>query len=128
MTHMRLPIALVCLLAVGACSDQRFDRTLKALEGASEAQLITGMGRPPDNVVPLQSGAKILQWRRLENVYTSGTPGQIMVVGNTSYYLPGARPSVDHEFCLINWTVTNGIATQYHWQGDCRSLQNKTGG
>lgn len=125
---MRLAVVLVCLLLAGACSDQRLDRTFKALEGASEAQLITGMGRPPDNVVPLQSGAKILQWRRSENVEKSGTAGQVMAVGGTSYYLPGARPSVDHEFCLINWTVTNGIATQYHWQGECRSLQNKPGG
>jgi hypothetical protein len=128
MTLMRLRAALICLLVAGACSDQRLDRTFKALEGASEAQLIVGMGRPPDNVVPLQSGAKILQWRRSENVYQSGTPGQVMVVANTAYYLPGARPKVEHEFCLINWTVTDGIATQYHWQGDCRSLQNRPGG
>jgi len=125
---MRLPLALVCLLAAGACSDYRFDRTLKALEGASEAQLVVGMGRPPDNVVTLQSGAKVLQWRRNENVYRSGTPGQIMVVSNVSYYLPGTNPSVENEFCLINWTVTNGIATQYHWQGECQSLQNRPGG
>ena len=55
MTLVRLAQALACLLLVGACSDARLDRTFKALEGASEAQLITGMGRPPDNVVPLQS-------------------------------------------------------------------------
>ena len=125
---MRSVTALVCLMVAAACADARLDRTFKALEGASEAQLITGMGRPPDNVVPLQSGAKILQWRRSENVYSPGTPGQIMVSGGVSYYLPGARPSVDHEFCLINWTVTNGIATQYHWQGECKSLQRKPGG
>ena len=125
---MRLAAAVVCLLLAGACSGQRLDRTFKALEGASEAQLITGMGRPPDNVVPLLSGAKILQWRRSEDVEKSGTPGQVMVVGNTAYYLPGATPRVEHEFCLINWTITNGIAAQYHWQGDCQSLQNKPGG
>ena len=126
---MRLLAALICLLAVGACSDYRFDRTLKALEGASETQLIIGMGRPPDNVVPLQSGGKVLQWRRSENIYNSGTPGRMMVMSKTEfYYLPGVNPSVRNEFCLINWTVTNGIASQYHWQGECRSLGNGPGG
>ena len=126
---MRSRLPLLLLLAVVACGDYRFDRTLKALEGASEGQLITGMGaRPPDHVVTLQSDAKVLQWRRNENVYNSGTPGQVMVVSNVSYYLPGARPTVDNELCIVNWTVVNGIATQYHWQGECRSLQERPGG
>lgn len=128
MTRLHSFAALVCLLLAGACADARLDRTLKALEGATEAQLVTGMGRPPDNVLTMQSGDKVLQWRRSENVYSSGTPGQFMVVSGVSYYLPGVPPSVDHEFCLINWTVTNGIATQYHRQGECRSLQNRPGG
>jgi hypothetical protein len=51
-----------------------------------------------------------------------------MVVGGATYYLPGAIPKVEHEFCLINWTVANGVATQFHRQGDCKSLQNKPGG
>ena len=50
---MRLPIALVSLLAAGACSDQGFDRTLKALEGAhSPAALRAEVSRRVNGTEP----------------------------------------------------------------------------
>ena len=121
----KLGAYLILFLAVAGCSQSTggtgFDRTLKAMEGTSEAQLITTMRRPPDSSVESEPGVKVLQWRRDQTVKYSGTAGSAMVVGGQFYYLPGAAAREEREQCFVEWTVVKGVATTYRWEGQCRS-------
>lgn len=119
----RVGALFILSLAIVACGDEAgFDRTLKAMEGSSEAQLTTAMRRPPDSSVESQPGVKVLQWRRDATVRYSGSGGSGMVVGGAFYYLPGSPARTEREQCLVEWTVVRGVASKFRWEGQCRSM------
>lgn len=122
-TMRKLGALLLLSLVIAACGNEAgFDRTLKVMEGSSEAQLISAMRRPPDSSVDSQPGVKILQWRRDATVSYSASSGSSMVVGGTFYYLPGAPARTEREQCLVEWTIVRGIATKYRSEGQCLNI------
>jgi hypothetical protein len=104
-----------------AQSDARyaqFDARLTEMAGANERQLLGAMGRVPDNSYQLDDLTKVLQWR-WDETYISPS------CSPTYHGRPsgGYPPSLVHESCVVDWTVTKGTSQTYHWVGyGCRSV------
>ncbi|MFO1157800.1 MAG: hypothetical protein U1E60_03075 [Reyranellaceae bacterium] len=121
----RLSIGLVSLLVAGCSSTEDLDRRLREMAGASERDLLGGMGRIPDNSFQLNEDTRILQWR-WDTSYIS--PGVAPV-----FYRPwggwgwgwggGIPPTLVRQGCIVEWTVTSGATKAYRWQGNgCASV------
>ena len=110
--------ALLAALLVGACaSSDALDARMKPLVGANEPALLAAMGRAPDAGTEPAPGVKLLQWR-WERSYA--IPDRML--GYT--YAGGAIRPIAHtpegmvrNECLAEWTVEQGIATRYRWEG-----------
>ncbi|MFO1081804.1 MAG: hypothetical protein U1E23_14380 [Reyranellaceae bacterium] len=124
---LRRPVcALVMSLLLAACgpTDAQFDQRLREIAGTDERGLLGAMGRIPDSSYPLDDTTKVLQWRWDTSYVSPGMPPMYQRIG-PGLWIPvgGIPPAVVREGCIVEWTVSAGIAQRYRWQGNgCRSV------
>jgi hypothetical protein len=58
----------------------------------------------PDSSYQFDDETKVLQWR-WDRFYINPP-------------IPRAPPSLTHESCIVEWTVTKGTSQTYHWKGN----------
>ena len=122
---MRHRLALLILLLLSGCTStppvETFDVRLREMGGRPERALIDGMGRIPDNSYQLDADTRILQWRWDTSYVSPGVPAIYRRVGLVWMPMGGIAPAVVREGCIVEWTVTQGNAQSYRWQGNgCR--------
>ena len=109
---MRSPASFAVLL-VGACaSGDSLDARMKPMVGANEPALVAAMGRTPD--------AKLLQWC-WQKAYA--IPDRMLgytYAGGAYKPIPHTGEGMVRDACLAEWTIENGVATRYRFEGnDC---------
>lgn len=122
---MRRVLAILAFLSLVACQANydAFDLRLSEMAGGSEASLLGGMGRIPDNTYQLDDNTKILQWRWDTSYISPGTPPMYRRIGWGWTPIGGFPPTLVRESCIVEWTVAKGSAQAYRWQGTgCRSV------
>ena len=125
--RMRFPSArLLPLLVVAACASSAnddLDLRLREMAGASERDLLGGMGRIPDNSYQLDAETRILQWRWDTSYISPGMAPMYQRLGRMWMPMGGIPPTLVRQGCIVEWTVTSGTTKAYRWQGDgCRSV------
>jgi hypothetical protein len=121
----RLPMsryALLAALLAGACASaaDALDYRMKPLVGANEPALLAAMGRPPDASAQPAPGVKVLQWRWQRSYAVPDRMLGYTYASGTVQPIPHTSEGMVREACLVEWTVEQGIATHYRWQGnDC---------
>jgi hypothetical protein len=119
-------LALLFLLALAGCATRAereavFDNQLREMSGASEARLLSSMGRIPDNSYQLEDGTKILQWRWDTSYIDPGTMALYPRYGGWGggRWAPmgGFPPTLVRQNCIVEWTMESGSAKGYRWQG-----------
>lgn len=126
---LRRFLALCSLLLLAGCASRAereavFDNQLRAMAGQSEAQLLSSMGRIPDNTYQLEDGTKILQWRWDTSYIDPGMPMFTRYGGwgwgwGGGWWAPmgGFPPTLVRQGCIVEWTMVQGSAQGYRWQG-----------
>jgi hypothetical protein len=129
-------LTLFPLLFLAACATRAereavFDNQLRAMAGQPEAQLLSSMGRIPDNTYQLEDGAKILQWRWDTSYIDPGSAPLYSRFGGWGwgwgggYWVPmgGFPPTLVRQSCIVEWTMVQGAAQGYRWQGSgCQNV------
>jgi hypothetical protein len=120
---MRRYLLLAALLA-GACADDgSLDARMKPMVGTTEPALVAAMGRAPDANSETVPGVRLLQWRWQKEY---AIPDQMLgytYAGGTIRPIPSTPTGMMREACLAEWTVENGVATRYRWEGsDCSAM------
>jgi hypothetical protein len=129
-------LALFFLLSVAGCTtraerEAAFDGQLRAMAGAPEARLLNSMGRIPDNSYQLEDGTRILQWRWDTSYIDPGAPALYPPYGGWGWgwgggwWTPmgGFPPTLIRQNCIVEWTMANGSAAGYRWQGNgCQKI------
>lgn len=115
------PHALLAVVFVGACaSGGSLDSRMKPMVGANEPVLVAAMGRAPDASRQAAPDVKLLQWRWQR---TYAVPDRMLgysYAGGSYKPIPSTGEGMVRDACLTEWTVENGVATRYRWEGnDC---------
>jgi len=132
----RRVLALLVFLSLAGCTtraerDAAFDSQLRAMSDSSEARLLGSMGRIPDNSYQLEDGTKILQWRWDTSYIDPGVPALYPRYGGWGWgwgggwWTPmgGFPPTLVRQNCIVEWTIVNGSAKGYRWQGNgCQKI------
>ena len=113
--------ALLAAFLLGACGGaDALDARMKPMVGANEPALLLAMGRTPDASSEPAPGTKLLQWRWQR---TYAIPDRMLgysYAGGTIKPIPHTPEGMVRDECLAEWTVEQGIATRYRFQGnDC---------
>jgi hypothetical protein len=120
----RVLVSLLLLTPfLGACgqTNAQFDARLREMAGTNERQLVSAMGRSPDNSYRLDDQTKILQWRWDRSYISPGWSPPRYYRGRSIDENP---PTLVRESCRVEWTVSKGTSQTYHWEGDgCRSVR-----
>lgn len=106
--------ALLAAFLLGACAGaDALDARMKPMVGANEPALLAAMGRTPDASSEPTPGVKLLQWR-WQRAYA--VPDRMLGFKP----IPHTDEGMVRDECLAEWTVEQGIATRYRFQGnDC---------
>lgn len=129
-------LTLLALLALIGCTTRAereavFDDHLREMAGAPEAGLLSSMGRIPDNTYQLEDGTKILQWCWDTSYIDPGTAPIYWRYGGWGRgwgggpwtALGGFPPTLVRQNCIVEWTMVNGTAKGYRWQGaGCQNI------
>jgi hypothetical protein len=115
----RYAVLAACL--AGACtSADALDARMKPMVGANEPALLLAMGRTPDASSEPAPGVKLLQWR-WQRAYA--IPDRMLgysYAGGSIKPIPHTAEGMVRDECLAEWTLEQGIATRYRFQGnDC---------
>jgi hypothetical protein len=113
--------ALLAAFLAGACaSTNALDARMKPMVGANEPALLLAMGRTPDASTEPAPGVKRLQWR-WQRAYA--IPDRMLgysYAGGSIKPIPHTAEGMVRDECLAEWTVEQGVATRYRFQGnDC---------
>ena len=113
--------ALIAVFLVGACANaDALDARMKPMVGATEPALIAAMGRAPDASTESVTGVKQLQWRWQR---TYAIPDRMLgytYAGGAIQPIPNTPEGMVRDECVAEWTVAQGVATRYRFQGnDC---------
>jgi hypothetical protein len=117
------------VLAGAACtaqSNREFDIRLREMAGSNERHLLASMGRIPDSTDQLDPDTRILQWRWDTSYISPGLPPSYVAGGRDGPWiaLRGIPPTLVRQDCIVEWTVTGGIARSYRWHGrGCGSVR-----
>ena len=91
------------------------------MTGASEAALLKGMGRIPDNTYQLEDGTRILQWRWDTSYIDPGMPPMYSRGWGrgwgSGFPIGGIPPRLVRQNCIVEWTLVGSSAQGYRWQG-----------
>ena len=129
-------LALLLLPSLAGCTtraerDAAFDSQLREMSGASETQLLSSMGRIPDNTYQLEDGTRILQWRWDTSYIDPGAPAFYPRYGGWGWgwgggwWTPmgGFPPTLVRQSCIVEWTMVSASAKGYRWQGNgCQKI------
>jgi hypothetical protein len=123
-------LALFSLLLLVGCTTRAereavFEGQLRTMAGQPEAQLLNSMGRIPDNTYTLEDGTRILQWRWDTSYIDPGSSPMYSRFGGWGwgwgggYWVPmgGFPPTLVRQSCIVEWTIAQGAAKGYRWQG-----------
>jgi len=117
---MRRYALLAAFLASACASADALDARMKPMVGADEPALLLAMGRAPDASTEPAPGVKLLQWR-WQRAYA--IPDRMLgysYAGGSIKPIPHTAEGMVRDECLAEWTVEQGIATRYRFQGnDC---------
>ena len=117
---MRRYVLLAGLLVAACANADALDARMKPMVGANEPALVAAMGRAPDASAESTLGVKILQWRWQR---TYAIPDRMLgysYAGGSIKPIPHTPEGMVRDECLAEWTVEQGIATRYRYQGnDC---------
>ena len=113
--------ALLAVFLAGACAGtDALDARMKPMVGANEPALLLAMGRTPDTSSEHAPGTKLLQWRWQR---TYAIPDRMLgysYAGGAIKPIPNTPEGMVRDECLAEWTVEQGVATRYRFQGnDC---------
>ncbi len=113
--------ALIGILLAGACADSgTLDARLKPMVGASETALVAAMGRAPDTSIRNTPGVSLLQWRWQKEYAIPDRMLGYSYTGGPTRPIPLTPIGIVRDACLAEWTIENGVATRYRWEGnDC---------
>ena len=113
--------ALLAALLAGACADSgSLDARMKPMVGASEPALVAAMGRTPDTSSQTAAGARLLQWRWQKQYAIADHMLGYSYAGGVIKPIPNTPTGTVRDACLAEWTIENGVATRYRWEGnDC---------
>jgi hypothetical protein len=122
--------AWLAALLVGACAgSDALDARMKPMVGADEPALLLAMGRAPDASSEPAPGTKLLQWRWQR---TYAIPDRMLgysYAGGAIKPIPHTAEGMVRDECLAEWTVEQGIATRYRFQGnDCSAAATELAG
>jgi hypothetical protein len=122
--------ALLAVLLVGACTGtDSLDARMKPMVGANEPALLVAMGRTPDTSSEPAPGTKPLQWR-WQRIYA--IPDRMLgysYAGGAIKPIPNTPEGMVRDECLAEWTVEQGIAIRYRFQGnDCSAAATELAG
>jgi hypothetical protein len=114
-------LALLAAFLVGACAGTgSLDARMKPMVGASEPTVLAAMGRAPDTSAEPTPGVRLLQWRWQKEYAIPDRMLAYTYAGGTIRPIPHTATGVVRDACLAEWTIENGIATRYRFEGnDC---------
>ena len=114
-------LVLLAAFLVGACAGtSSLDARMKPMVGASEPALLTVMGRAPDSSAEATPGVRLLQWRWQKEYAVPDRMLGYSYAGGTIRPIPHTATGTVRDACLAEWTVENGVATRYRFEGnDC---------
>jgi hypothetical protein len=111
--------ALLATFLVGACAgSDALDARMKPMVGANEPALLLAMGRTPGASSEPAPGTKLLQWRWQR---TYAIPDRMLgysYAGGAIKPIPHTTEGMVRDECVAEWTVEQGIATRYRFQGN----------
>ncbi len=94
--------------------------------GASEPALVAAMGRAPDTNADGTAGAKLLQWRWHRTYAIPDWMLGYSYAGGAIKPIPHTGEGMVRDGCLAEWTLENGVATRYRWEGnDCSTAMTQ---
>ena len=114
-------VALLAVLALGACvGGEVLDARMKPMVGTGEPALVAAMSRPPDDSYETSSGAKVLQWRWQRQYAMADRMLGYSYGGGTYRPIANTGTGTVRDACLTEWTIENGVAARYRFEGnDC---------
>jgi len=111
--------AMLGVLLAGACaSADGLDARMTPLVGATEPALVAAMGRPPDASDAPAPGVTTLQWRWRKSYAIPDRQLAYSYAGGAIRPIPHTPAGLVRDECLAEWTVEQGVATRYRWQGE----------
>jgi hypothetical protein len=111
--------ALLAALLAGACAGpDALDAKMKPLVGESEPALVAFMGRMPDASTDSAPGVKLLQWRWQKSYAIPDRMLGYSYAGGAIKPIPHTPEGMVRDECVAEWTVEQGTATHYRWQGN----------
>jgi len=125
MSRVLSSLGLCPLLLFAACgqTNEQFDMRLRDMARTDERGLLGSMGRIPDNSYQLDDSTKVLQWRWDTSYISPGMPPMYRRIGGFWMPMGGIGPTLVREGCIVEWTLSGGLAQSYRWQGNgCRSV------
>jgi len=125
MSRVLSSLGLCPLLLFAACgqTNEQFDMRLRDMARTDERGLLGSMGRIPDNSYQLDDSTKVLQWRWDTSYISPGMPPMYRRIGGFWMPMGGIGPTLVREGCIVEWTLSGGLAQSYRWQGKgCRSI------
>ena len=113
--------ALLAACIVGACANSgTLDARLKPMVGSNEPALVAAMGRAPDTSIKTRPDVSLLQWRWQKEYAIPDRMLGYSYAGGSIKPIPHTGEGVVRDSCLAEWTIENGVATRYRWDGnDC---------
>jgi hypothetical protein len=113
--------ALLAILLVGACATSgSLDARMKPMVGADEPAVVAAMGRAPDGNTEATPGVRLLQWRWRRAYAIPDRMLGYTYAGGSYKPIPHTGEGMVRDSCLAEWTIENGVATRYRWEGnDC---------
>ena len=123
-------LAFLAVFLVGACAgSDSLDARMKPMVGANAPALLAAMGRTPNANTEPAPGVKVLQWRWQR---TYAIPDRMLgysYSGGSIRPIPHTPEGMVRDECLAEWTVEQGIATSYRFQGnDCSARRSSQRG
>lgn len=115
---------LIVALPVAACASAgSLDARMKPMVGTGEPALVAAMGRAPDSDMQTAPDTRLLQWRWQKPYALPNRMLGYSYAGGVTRPIPHTAAGTVRDTCLAEWTVENGIATRYRWEGsDCAAV------
>jgi hypothetical protein len=126
---MRWSGLIAALLTGGCAGSGSLDARMKPMVGADEPVLVAAMGRAPDSDIRTVLGTRLLQWRWQKEYAIPDRMLGYSYAGGVIRPIPHTTTGTVRDACVAEWTIENGIATHYRWEGsDCAAATAELSG